>query len=858
MKVIIVLGSTFLYVVISIFLLKASPDASALVAVPVALTGWYFGIAAGLIASAAGMALSSLLLASFGGSGTWLAWLISDWPGNLMLAGAGFLGGRLQEMLSARLSLLKEGQSRDRYLTLVNMTIRDILAPPNVEDRYHYLVAHLVNLFVADYAYFVRWDATREQAYLAASTVPLEEPTSEIALGPDESVLAVSVLSTGRSLVLEDVPHSDHLVKYSIFKGPLFSPQSAVCIPFIAGDQKLGAAVIAYDGLHHFEDKEINYAEFAADQFALALWTVQQELEINKQLKVANTLVSIERALSQTERVGLKTVLQLIVDSARELIPGAENAVLHLLDSDQKTLIPRAVSGEDNKTRTTVSMRLGEGVAGQAIADGAVIGVSDILSDPRFVNPSTAQKVRSLVVAPIRSGERPFGSISVYSDHPHSFTSEAIGLLGALGTQAAIAIENTNLLETTRQDLREINTLYHLSRGLASSLDPDQLMKDVVDLLKTDFDYYHVQIFVLDPESGDLIARRGSGKIGDQLLEQKYTLPAGAGIAGYVVDTGQPFVTNRTDDVLFFVRSPLLPDTQSELAVPIKIENNTIGVLDIQQIRPGLLSDRDVQLMGTVADQLAVAWQQARLYTELQTSLTQEKAIHAQLIQSERLAVVGRLLASVSHELNNPLQAIQNALFLIKDEESLSMQGRQDLEIILSEAERMSILLERLHTAFRPTRTEDFQVVELNRIIESVIALTTTHMRHKEITLEFFPDPELPSVSAIPDQMRQVVLNLFMNAVDAMQSGGNLSVETHFMQDEEQVLLTVADTGNGIDPDVLPRIFEPFVTSKESGTGLGLAISHDIIRQHGGTISAGNNPQGGAIFKVWLPASKRV
>ena len=163
--------------------------------------------------------------------------------------------------------------------------------------------------------------------------------------------------------------------------------------------------------------------------------------------------------------MGLQAVLQLIVDFARELIPGAENAVLHLLDRDQQILVPRGVSGEDSLSKTRLNMRLGEGVAGQAIAEVKVIGVSDALGDFRFMNQAASGKLRSIVVAPIQSGEKAFGSISVYSEHPNAFTSEAGSLLGALGTQAAVAIENANLLETTRQDLREINALYHISRG---------------------------------------------------------------------------------------------------------------------------------------------------------------------------------------------------------------------------------------------------------------------------------------------------------------------------------------------------------------------------------------------------------
>jgi two-component system NtrC family sensor kinase len=179
------------------------------------------------------------------------------------------------------------------------------------------------------------------------------------------------------------------------------------------------------------------------------------------------------------------------------------------------------------------------------------------------------------------------------------------------------------------------------------------------------------------------------------------------------------------------------------------------------------------------------------------------------------------------------------------------------LEIILSETEQLSILLERLRTTFHPTRTEDFEDVELNPIVENIISLTATHMRHREISLQFFPDPELPTVPAISGQIRQVVLNLFMNAVEAMQPGGSLSVQTEFIPDEDKILLCVSDTGLGIDPEVMPHIFEPFFTNKETGTGLGLTITSDIIRQHNGAITAENNPGGGATFKVWLPVHKK-
>ncbi|MCK7527022.1 MAG: GAF domain-containing protein [Ignavibacteriales bacterium] len=178
------------------------------------------------------------------------------------------------------------------------------------------------------------------------------------------------------------------------------------------------------------------------------------------------------------------------------------------------------------------------------------------------------------------------------------------------------------------------------------------------------------------PSAATWCWKSGSGEIGARLLEMNYRLPRGMGVVGYAVETATPFVTNNVNAVMFFFRNPLLPDTQSEITVPIQVDGQVVGVLDIQDKPPRRLTEDDLRLMSAVADQLSVALQKASLYANLQTALQQEQSVRTQLVQSERLALVGRLLASVSHELNNPLQAIQNALFLLKDEEHLSADGQ--------------------------------------------------------------------------------------------------------------------------------------------------------------------------------------
>ena len=456
------------------------------------------------------------------------------------------------------------------------------------------------------------------------------------------------------------------------------------------------------------------------------------------------------------------------------------------------------------------------------------------------------------MVAPVESGEQKLGTISVQSTSVNAFTEDENRLLSALGTQAAVAIENAHLLESIQQALKESNALYHINQRLVA-LNADELLTDVVNLLQRNFNYYHVQVYVIDTETGDFMLHAASGEIGKKLIEQKHSLRAGEGIVGYTAEIGAAFFTNNVDDVVSFVRNPLLPDIKSELAMPVKIGDQILGVLDVQQIPPVRLTQRDLQLVNAVADQLAIALQKANLYSELQAALQTEKAIRDQMVQSERLVTMGRLLASVSHELNNPLQAIQNALFLLREEKGISLQGKLDLDIVLSETERMSALIERLRSTYRPIQVEDFLPTQINNIIEDIHALISTHLRHNKIIYEFHPDPEMPLIPALPNQIRQVILNLLMNAVEIMTNGGKLTVSTKLLKDSNEALLTVSDTGPGIAPDLLHNIFDPFVTNKQRGTGLGLTISYDIVMKHRGRITAENNPDVGALFKVWLP-----
>ncbi len=823
-------------------------------AFPIIAAGWYFGLAGGVASASLSVLLTALIMIIFGGH-SWGDFYQDGFVfGSVIFMFVGVITGLLRHNFDLRSQTEARLHSQDHYLTLFNQMTHAIISSNDFDALLKDLTKDMAELLEADDCYITRWDTVRKQTIPVASSAKLARPYSEMYYSPDRKNLTESVLATRQVIFVEDDLNSPYVDIEVARQTP---SRSLLGIPLIVGEHKLGAVLIAFNTPHRFSQQEIERAQQTGDQIALVLWDLQQDIELKQRLRESTTLVNIAQALSETERVGLSTVLQLIARSAKELIPAAEQAVIHLLDQEQQILTAHAVIGFDEDANNNLKIHPNEGVAGQVVVSGETINIADVRTDSRFLVSNPMPAFRSLMVAPVQSGEQRLGTISVQSNMVSAFTEAESRLLSALGTQAAIAIDNAHLLESTQQALKETNALYRINQGLVVSLDPQELLQDVVELLQKNFGYYHVQIYVVEPDTGDFVLRAGSGEIGRELKEKNHRLHAGEGIVGYTAETSEPFFTNDVDEVYFFVRNPILPDTKSELAVPVKIDNRILGVLDIQQVPPSTLTQRDIQLVSAVADQLAIALQKANLYADLQTALKVEKAIRSQMLQSERLTVMGRLLASVSHELNNPLQAIQNALFLLKEENGISNQGRQDLEIVLSESERMSALINRLRATYRSAQIEDFQPTQINNIIEDVYALISTHLRHNEISFEFYPDPELTEISGLTDQLRQVILNLLMNAVEAMPTGGRLTVSTQCLKEAGEILFKVSDTGKGIDPLILPNIFDAFITDKERGTGLGLTITYDIVTKHRGRIQAENNPECGATFSVWLPCGRR-
>jgi two-component system NtrC family sensor kinase len=245
-------------------------------------------------------------------------------------------------------------------------------------------------------------------------------------------------------------------------------------------------------------------------------------------------------------------------------------------------------------------------------------------------------------------------------------------------------------------------------------------------------------------------------------------------------------------------------------------------------------------------------------FVDLKERLDMERALRRtqeQLLQSEKLAAMGRLTSQIAHELNNPLYGIMNTLELLKTEISPESKRRKVLEMALSETVRLSELLRKMLSFSKPDQ-EEKQPVDLNTVLDEILLLHEKQLQENDIKIKASFAKALPQINASKNQLRQVFLNLVANARDAMPSGGTLSVKTE--SDKDNVNIEFSDTGVGIKEEHIKKIFDSFFTTKDTvkGVGLGLSVCYGFIKDHGGDIKVKSEVNEGTTFRITFPVYK--
>ena len=225
---------------------------------------------------------------------------------------------------------------------------------------------------------------------------------------------------------------------------------------------------------------------------------------------------------------------------------------------------------------------------------------------------------------------------------------------------------------------------------------------------------------------------------------------------------------------------------------------------------------------------------------------------HKQLLHAEKLSAIGKLSASISHEFNNPLAGITNVIHGIKDRASYDDEDARLLDLAIRECTRIKDLIANLQDFNRPSAGK-LTTVDLHFLIDSLLILSKKEFLLRKIEINKQYDTNLPFIRAVADQIKQVILNLLTNAIDAIEGSGVVTVCTEAYKDS--VRLKIQDSGQGIPQKNISEIFEPFFTTKPAvkGTGLGLSVSYGIIKKHGGTIDVESEVGTGTIFSITLP-----
>jgi two-component system NtrC family sensor kinase len=497
-----------------------------------------------------------------------------------------------------------------------------------------------------------------------------------------------------------------------------------------------------------------------------------------------------------------RRVVERFLEAAGD-VAEADGAALGLVNTDGTIEITAASGTLASQAGLTLPMT--DTVMGRVIRGAGPWSVADAelhrdeLHDTWFRHAATMDtRMHAVAIVPVqRRGER-IGAVTIASARDTAFTRLQLERVEAMSDLLSVALANAELFETMRQAEWRFRTLFRAAPdAVLTVLQTTARVREANDAMR--------EVFGLEPHQVvgrslvDLVAEH------DRAALERILASAFAG---------------------------------------------TPGRAEVQVVHPDR-PDAPRRFVSLAASRLPEADPPSALL--IARDMTHERELHARLMESDRLAAVGELVAGVAHEVNNPLSSISAFAQLLLRDDTLTAQQRDSIEVIRAETTRASQVVKDLLTFARrsePQRTP----LDLNTVLTRSLRMRQYQFDETGVRVESVLADDLPAVMGDARQLQQVCLNLLTNAIQAMSTGGALRVRT--MRVGDSVHLEVADNGPGIAAEARPHIFEPFFTTKKEGegTGLGLSVSYGIVAAHGGTIELVESGPHGTMFRVALPA----
>jgi signal transduction histidine kinase len=691
-------------------------------------------------------------------------------------------------------------------------------------------------------------------------------PTPRIKIGES---LTGTVVATGEPLLLSDPANDPRIAPASRIAYLRGGYRAFLGVPLKIGEQVLGALSIRTRRAEGFSSEDVSIATAFAAQAAIDLDNARLYREAEARADKLKALSALTRLMTSAE--GAREVCQAVARAATSLL-GAASTRVSVADPAARVLRTEGGFSLDPHIEQIVTevpvIPYGEGLTGRIAESRAPNFILDIGKDPQLRNRrlSSVAGLRGFAGLPLIADDQTVGVLAIFFREPRSFTSEEQELMALLADQAAIAIRNARMRQALQTRQSHLEALLEVSRQLTKIQPVESLLATISEACGRLLDSESVGFRRVEGEELVLAGSWGDAK--EVLITSR--LKFGESLAGRVAVGGEPLlVADLANDrrvTAAHRESCSRHGYRAMLAVPVKVGERVVGVLTILSRRPEGFCAEDLIMATAFAAQAAVALENSRLFHETQRAYEELAQTQDQLAQAGKMEAIGHLAGGVAHDFNNLLMVIMGRAELLLNDMDATDPKRSTAKVIEQTAQRAADLTRQL-LAFSRKQVLNPVVLDLNAVV-SKMGEMLRRLIGEDIDLVTVLGSALGHVKADPGQIEQIIMNLAVNARDAMPEGGRLTLETANVDLDTgyarkhvgarpgpHVMLALSDTGIGMDAQTQTHIFEPFFTTKgpRKGTGLGLAMVYGIVKQSGGNIWVYSEPGQGASFKIYLP-----
>lgn len=634
-------------------------------------------------------------------------------------------------------------------------------------------------------------------------------------------------------------------------------------LPLQTTKRQIGTFLLIAQDPHPFSAREKRSLTSLSDQLATAIENRQLFEQTQAALAETDLLYKLSAGIAAS-----KTTDDLVTLIAKNVLPknADRTSIISIRTTPEGEPIDLDVVGFYDKKGEY--QRVGIRLPGAAmpllktIGENAIILPNVALSDLDPISKKTLQQfnIVSGILVPLTSSGHLVGMITATARQPAEYTAEEANLLQVAGAGVAIAVERQRLLQEAQRRALELQTAAEIARDTTSTLSSDLLLARIVNLVSERFNFYHVAIYLTNEAGNYAIIREASGAAGQALKEKEFKLAVGSrSLLGTVCAKGIPMIINDvTREPLFYPQSEL-PETRSEIVLPLKSGTRIIGALDIQSNRANAFSEDDIAVFQILSDQIAVAIENARSYELAQKAVEEMREVDR---------VKSQFLANMSHELRTPLNSIIgfSRVILKGIDGPVNDTQKQDLTAIYNSGQHLLGLINDILdlSKIEAGKMElQFSDINISDIIVSALSTAVGLTKDKPVKLKQIIPPDLPTVRADATRVRQVLINFLSNAAKFTEEG-DITVEASITTNPDtkgpEIMVTVTDTGPGIEEKDRHKLFQPFSqvddspTRKTGGSGLGLSICKSFIEMHKGRIGLLWSEVGrGSCFFFTLP-----